>query len=46
MGDFGKAGAVGWLKADIDKNGKIDIFDYNVLVANFGSWPNQTKESS
>jgi len=26
----------GWIKADIDKNGKVDIFDYNTLVGNFG----------
>lgn len=32
--EFKKIGAPGWILADIDKNGKVDIFDYNVM---FGS---------
>lgn len=36
VSDFGKTGSPGWLRADIDKNGKVDIFDYNILVENFG----------
>ncbi|OGG34940.1 hypothetical protein A2363_01825 [Candidatus Gottesmanbacteria bacterium RIFOXYB1_FULL_47_11] len=36
VGDFGKTGSPGWIKADIIKNGKVDEFDYNALVGNFG----------
>jgi len=36
VGEFGKTGTPGWIKADIIKNGKVDEFDYNALVENFG----------
>ena len=36
VSNFGKNGAAGWIKADIDKNGKVNIFDYNILVGAFG----------
>ena len=35
--DFGKTGAKDWIKADIHKDGKVDVFDYNVLVGAFGT---------
>ena len=36
--NFNKAGVVGgWIPADIDKNKVVDIFDYNILVENFGN---------
>jgi hypothetical protein len=34
MANFGKIGA--GIVGDIDGNGKVDIFDYNILVGNFG----------
>lgn len=37
IADFGKTGASGWIPADIIKNGKVDLFDYNILVTNFES---------
>jgi hypothetical protein len=36
IADFGKTGTPGWVPADIDKSGKVDVFDYNILVGNFG----------
>jgi len=30
------SGSIGFSPADIDKNGKVNIFDYNQLVTNFG----------
>ncbi|OGG34941.1 hypothetical protein A2363_01830 [Candidatus Gottesmanbacteria bacterium RIFOXYB1_FULL_47_11] len=36
VGDFGKTGTPGWIKADIIKNGKVDEFDYNALVGEIG----------
>lgn len=36
VANFGKTGTPGWIRADFIKNGKVDIFDYNVLVENFG----------
>lgn len=35
--DFGKTGANGWISSDINDDGRVDIFDYNALVAAFGS---------
>ena len=35
--DFGKTGVAGWIKADINDDGRVDIFDYNELVENFGT---------
>lgn len=32
--DFGKTGSIGFSMADIDKNGKVDIFDLNLLNKN------------
>lgn len=34
--DFGKTGAAGWIRADINDDGRVDIFDYNILVGRFG----------
>lgn len=34
--NFGRTGAVGFIRADIIRNGKVDIFDYNILLQNFG----------
>lgn len=36
VGDFGKTGTPGWIKADIIQNGKVDEFDYNALAEDFG----------
>ena len=34
--DFGKTRTPGWIQVDIIINGKVDLFDYNILVGNFG----------
>jgi len=35
VSDFGKIGEAGWIRADIDKNGKVDIFDYILFVKEY-----------
>lgn len=34
--DFGKNGAPGFILADISRDGRVNIFDYNLLAGNFG----------
>lgn len=36
VSEFGKVGTPGWIKADIDKNGKVEIYDYKTLVEQYG----------
>lgn len=33
---FGQTGSPGFTPSDIDKNGVVDLFDYNILVGNWG----------
>lgn len=37
IGDFGKTGTPGFIKADLEPDGVINIFDYNLLLKYFGS---------
>lgn len=37
LSDFGKTGSPGWIRADINDDGRVDIFDYNLLVGAFGT---------
>lgn len=34
--DFGKTGTPGWIASDINDDGNVDVFDYNMLVGAFG----------
>ncbi len=34
--NFGKTGTSGWIKSDILRNGRVDIFDYGVLLEQYG----------
>jgi len=36
IGDFGIAGGPGFIAADINRDGHVDIFDYNIIIGNFG----------
>jgi len=36
LSDFGKTGSPGFLPADINNDGRVDVFDYNILVGTFG----------
>lgn len=33
--NFGKTGSSGWIRADVIKNGKVDIFDYGILLEQY-----------
>lgn len=35
LGNFNKTGAPGWVRSDLNKDGKVNIFDYSLLVENF-----------
>lgn len=36
IASFGLTGSSGWIRSDIIRNGKVDIFDFNKLITNFG----------